>query len=111
MSEQADRLMPRLSGSLSSASLSIKKIAVLSQIGSGSLPIERLPSMALAIEGVDKLGEKYVVRLERLLRSSDTPIIGRFQEKALLFDLRCLQAHKEQQFVETFLSAVARLTK
>ena len=111
MSEQADRLMPQLSGSLSSASLSIKKTAVLSQIGSGSLPIERLPSMALAIEGIDKLGEKYVVRLERLLRSSDTPIIGRFQDKALLFDLRCLQTHKEQQFVETFLSAVARLAK
>ena len=61
------------------------------QIGSGSLPVERLPSTALAIEGVDKAGEKHVVRLERLLRSAATPVIGRFQDKALIFDLRCLQ--------------------
>ncbi len=111
MQAQADQLLPRLKESLLSASLNIKTLPVLSQIGSGSLPIERLPSVALAIEGVDKIGEKHVVRLERLLRSSDTPIIGRFQEKALIFDLRCLQSRKEEVFVQTFLAAVARLAK
>ena len=111
MQAQADQLLPRLQETLSGASLKIKTVPVLSQIGSGSLPIERLPSVALAIEGLDKLGEKHVVRLERLLRSSDTPIIGRFQEKALIFDLRCLQLHKEEVFVQTFLAAVARLAK
>ena len=111
MQAQADQLLPRLKESFLSASLNIKTLPVLSQIGSGSLPIERLPSVALAIEGGDKIGEKHVVRLERLLRSSDTPIIGRFQEKALIFDLRCLQSRKEEVFVQTFLAAVARLAK
>ena len=111
MQAQADQLLPRLKEALSGASLNIKTVPVLSQIGSGSLPIERLPSVAIAIEGLDKLGEKHVVRLERLLRSSDTPIIGRFQEKALIFDLRCLQSHKEEVFVQTFLAAVTRLAK
>jgi seryl-tRNA(Sec) selenium transferase len=66
--------------------------------------------MAIAIEPVDKAGEKQVVRLEKLLRSSETPVIGRFQEKALLFDLRCLQAHQEQTFISVFSAAAARIS-
>jgi L-seryl-tRNA(Ser) seleniumtransferase len=111
MQAQAEKMLGQLQKSLQGSSLSIKTLPVLSQIGSGSLPIERLPSVALVIEGVDKLGEKKVVRLERLLRSADTPIIGRIHEKSLIFDLRCLQVHKEQEFTEAFLLAVTRLSK
>jgi L-seryl-tRNA(Ser) seleniumtransferase len=71
--------------------------------------VERLPSVALAIEPLDKAGEKKVVRLERLLRSSETPVIGRFQDKALLLDLRCLQESKETTFEAIFSSALDRL--
>lgn len=106
---QAERILPQLRDHLLGRSMSIQMIPVSSQIGSGSLPVERLPSTALAIEGVDKAGEKHVVRLERLLRSADTPVIGRFQDKALIFDLRCLQVHKETQLINTFLTAVSKL--
>ena len=107
---QAEAILPKLRGQLLAASMNIQMMPVSSQIGSGSLPVERLPSTALAIEGVDKVGEKHVLRLERLLRSADTPVIGRFQDKALIFDLRCLQSHKENQFIDAFLAAVSILS-
>ena len=109
MQSQADKFIARFQAQVSDCSLSITARPVLSQIGSGSLPVERLPSVALAIEPLDKAGEKKVVRLERLLRSSETPVIGRFQEKALLLDLRCLQEPKESVFEEIFTNALARL--
>ena len=71
--------------------------------------MERIPSVALVIEGTDKLGDKKVVRLEKLLRASDIPVIGRFQEKALLFDLRCLTVEQEEPFLRTLAQAVSRL--
>ena len=111
IAQQAQTLLPKLKESLLAASMNIQIVSVLSQIGSGSLPVERLPSTALSIEGFDKVGEKNIVRLERLLRSSDTPIIGRLQDKSLIFDLRCLQAHKESQFIDVFLAAVSKLSR
>jgi L-seryl-tRNA(Ser) seleniumtransferase len=106
---QAQKLLPLVQSCLSGKPLAIKTISVSSQIGSGSLPVERIPSIALVIEGVDKLGDKQVVRLEKLLRASDIPVIGRFQEKALLFDLRCLTLEQEKPFLQTLAQAVSRL--
>ena len=110
MKSQAEKLLPEVEKALIGTNLKVKILPVLSQIGSGSLPIERLPSMAIAVEGGDKASEKHVTRLEKLLRSSDTPVIGRFQEKALLFDLRCLQGHQETTFVNIFTSAASRIS-
>lgn len=107
---QAETILPRLMAPLLGASMNVQIMPVSSQIGSGSLPVERLPSTALAMMGMDKVGEKNIVRLERLLRSSETPIIGRIQDKVLIFDLRCLPSHKENVFIETFLTAVSRLS-
>jgi L-seryl-tRNA(Ser) seleniumtransferase len=110
MQQQAEKLLPVIEKALLGTNLKVKILPVLSQIGSGSLPIERLPSMAIAIEGLDKAGEKSVTRLEKLLRASDTPVIGRFQEKALLFDLRCLQEHQESTFMNVFAGAAGRVS-
>jgi L-seryl-tRNA(Ser) seleniumtransferase len=82
---------------------------VKSQIGSGSLPVERLPSIALAIEASTKAHEKNVVRLERLLRASATAVIGRLSDKTLLLDLRCLTTDKESVFVGHVLAAATSL--
>jgi seryl-tRNA(Sec) selenium transferase len=79
------------------------------KIGSGSLPVERLPSVALAISAVDRVHEKRVVRLERLLRGSDIAVIGRLSDKTLLLDLRCLTADKETVFVGHVLAATTSL--
>ena len=109
MQTQALRLIPQLEKALTICGLTCRTQSVKSQIGSGSLPVERLPSVALAIESTNKAGEKKVVRLERLLRASATAVIGRLSDKTLLLDLRCLTPEKEQVLVEHMLSAAANL--
>jgi L-seryl-tRNA(Ser) seleniumtransferase len=109
MQAQADGLIPSLHDALAACGLSIAAQAVKSQIGSGSLPVERLPSVALAISAVDRAHEKKVVRLERLLRGSDIAVIGRLSDKTLLLDLRCLTEDKVSVLRETMLAAAQRL--
>jgi L-seryl-tRNA(Ser) seleniumtransferase len=109
MQAQALRLIPQLQEALTTCGLTCRTQAVKSQIGSGSLPVERLPSVALAIEASNKATEKKVVRLERLLRASATAVIGRLSDKTLLLDLRCLTSEKEQVLVEHVLTAAANL--
>ena len=109
MQAQADGLIPVLQEAHAGCGLSIAAQAVKSQIGSGSLPVERLPSVALAISAVDRVHEKRVVRLERLLRGSDIAVIGRLSDKTLLLDLRCLTEDKVSVLRETMLAAAQRL--
>lgn len=58
-------------------------VACASQIGSGALPTETIPSAALALT---PRPEALAERLRRL----PVPIIGRIHDGALLLDLRCL---------------------
>jgi L-seryl-tRNA(Ser) seleniumtransferase len=62
-----------------------------SQIGSGALPLETLPSAGIAVSPVGRKGAG--TRLEALaagLRSLPIPVIGRIEDGALVLDLRCL---------------------
>ena len=63
-----------------------------SQIGSGALPLETLPSAGIAIRPVERKGAG--TRLEALaaaFRSAcPIPVIGRVKDGALILDLRCL---------------------
>jgi L-seryl-tRNA(Ser) seleniumtransferase len=64
-----------------------------SQIGSGSLPVERLESHGIAIRPARK-GRGEGTALEKLaaaLRALPIPVIGRIEEGALVLDLRCLE--------------------
>ncbi|MCK0206604.1 L-seryl-tRNA(Sec) selenium transferase [Starkeya koreensis] len=61
-----------------------------SQIGSGALPLETLPSTALAIRPSNGSGGA-LNALQAALRDLPVPIIGRIAEGALLLDLRCLE--------------------
>ncbi|HMN21520.1 MAG TPA: L-seryl-tRNA(Sec) selenium transferase [Ottowia sp.] len=66
--------------------------AMQGQIGSGSLPVERLPSMGLAIAPKGETGTgRALERLARALRALPMPVIGRIREDRLLLDLRCLE--------------------
>jgi L-seryl-tRNA(Ser) seleniumtransferase len=65
-------------------------VALQSQIGSGSLPIERLPSAGLAITAVDGRG-RTLEALAAALRGLPRPVIGRVHDDRLLLDLRCLE--------------------
>ena len=66
--------------------------AMQGQIGSGSLPVERLPSAGLAIAPLQKKGAgRALDELATALRGLPLPVIGRVSEDRLLLDLRCLE--------------------
>ncbi|MBS9477789.1 L-seryl-tRNA(Sec) selenium transferase [Ancylobacter radicis] len=62
-----------------------------SQIGSGALPLETLPSAALAIRPVGIASGGALNALAAALRDLPLPIIGRISDGALRLDLRCLE--------------------
>ena len=71
----------------------VSVVALQGQIGSGSLPVERLASAGLALDpsGPGKRGHGTALEaLGRALRSLPVPVIGRIAGDRLLLDLRCL---------------------
>lgn len=69
-----------------------------SQIGSGALPVETLPSAALCLTPADR-GGSGVELLAQAFRSLPVPVIGRIREGALWLDLRCLEHAQESEFL------------
>jgi L-seryl-tRNA(Ser) seleniumtransferase len=65
--------------------------AMAGQIGSGSLPVDRLASAGWAIAPVAPRGTgRALQRLERALRELPVPVIGRIESDRLLLDVRGL---------------------
>lgn len=105
LTRQADEI--RLQGERMRAALAAHYAAFdlrvepcLSQIGSGSLPVDRLPSAALTLTPRDGRGS----RLEALAarwRQLPVPVIGRIYDGRLWLDLRCLE--DESRFMEMLL--------
>jgi L-seryl-tRNA(Ser) seleniumtransferase len=88
---QARRLLPALA-QWAGARGTVDVAAVQSQIGSGSLPVDLLPSFALRITpaGNKRGGGQALEALALALRKLPLPVIGRIADGALLLDLRCL---------------------
>ncbi|PTT80086.1 L-seryl-tRNA(Sec) selenium transferase [Pelomonas sp. HMWF004] len=85
----AQQLLPEVAAAVAPR-FAVETVALQSQIGSGSLPVDRLPSAGLAFTAADGRGrtlEALVVALRQLPR----PVIGRVHEDRLLLDLRCLE--------------------
>jgi L-seryl-tRNA(Ser) seleniumtransferase len=73
---------------------------MFSQIGSGALPVDVLPSYGLVVRMADgKRGGRQLLALERKLREMPRPVIGRVADDALRLDLRCLEAADEAEFI------------
>ena len=85
----ARRLLPDIAAALAPR-FTVEAVALQSQIGSGSLPVERLPSAGLAVTAVDGRG-RTLEALAAALRGLSRPVIGRIQDDRLLLDLRCLE--------------------
>jgi L-seryl-tRNA(Ser) seleniumtransferase len=89
----AHELQPMVASAVA-PQFSVEVVALQGQIGSGSLPVERLPSagLALAPTGTRKKGLGTALdRLALALRSLPVPVIGRIADDRLLLDLRCLE--------------------
>ena len=71
-----------------------------SQIGSGSLPVDRLPSAALTFTPRDGRGSR-LDALSARWRALPTPVIGRIYDGRMWLDLRCLE--DEERFLEMLL--------
>jgi len=75
-----------------------------SQIGSGALPVDRLPSFGLAIRPVPVDGKPArgnpLGALERRLRALPRPVVGRIGDDTLWLDLRCLEEPQRDVFVK-----------
>lgn len=82
---QAQRLLAPVTAML--PDYRVEVVDCTSQIGSGALPVETLPSAALAFTGE---GGDAPERLAARLRALPLPVIGRISDGALLLDLRCL---------------------
>jgi L-seryl-tRNA(Ser) seleniumtransferase len=73
-------------------------VACASQIGSGALPQETLPSAAVRLRLTSEQrrpGKRLELALSRF-RKLEVPVIGRIKEDALIFDARCLLPEDEQ---------------
>ena len=97
---QAERLCDPVTSALDK-NFSVEVARVSSQIGSGSFPVEVLPSAGLVI--TSKTGEDAELRaLDRRMHELPKPIIGRISNGALILDLRCLEPDQEPHFLEQF---------
>jgi L-seryl-tRNA(Ser) seleniumtransferase len=64
-----------------------------SQIGSGAMPVDLLPSAAVTISG------KSLESIAKFLRSLPIPVVGRVARGRLVLDCRCLEQDQEADFI------------
>jgi L-seryl-tRNA(Ser) seleniumtransferase len=95
MRAQAVRLQPIVQRAIGAA-FEVKDAPTSSQIGSGALPVDQLPSHGLAIRSRGRGGS--LDRLETSLRALPRPVLGRISDKTLWLDLRCLEETDEPVF-------------
>lgn len=94
----AGRVAPKVAGVLGHG-FSVEIVACVSQIGSGALPLEGIPSAGLAIKPSDpRNAGRALASLSTALRSLPVPVIGHIADQALVLDLRCLE--DETRFAE-----------
>jgi L-seryl-tRNA(Ser) seleniumtransferase len=87
----ARRLMAPLASAVGDA-FKVEVAACASQIGSGALPLETVPSAGLALRPkAARGGGRALAALAAALRRLPVPVIGRVEEQSLILDLRCLE--------------------
>ena len=85
----AERLLPPLQQRFAKQ-FNVSITPCQSQIGSGSLPVDRLPSIAITLMPHSGKGGE-LEALSQQCRALSRPVIGRISEGKLWLDLRCLE--------------------
>ncbi|AOK49541.1 L-seryl-tRNA(Sec) selenium transferase [Burkholderia sp. MSMB617WGS] len=95
----AERVRPVLQQAIGAAFV-VNVEPMFSQIGSGALPVDQLPSCGLVVRASDgKRSGRALAQLEKRLRGWPRPVLGRIADDALRLDLRCLEADDEAALV------------
>jgi L-seryl-tRNA(Ser) seleniumtransferase len=97
---QAARLAPTIDALFKPHGYSAAACTCQSQVGSGALPVDTIPSAGLRLTGG---GGDAPERLSARLRALPVPVVGHIRDGALILDLRCLESD------ETLIAALAAL--
>ncbi len=96
MQQQADILIPLLQQQFGAAYL-VQGEEMASQVGSGALPIDQLPSFGLTIRANPAHKQSNPLgRLETAFRHLPRPVIGRIANDTFCLDLRCLDGDQDE---------------
>ena len=90
----AERVLPALQA-FAGEGFAVRIEACASQIGSGALPVDRLPSYALHASSLARRGGRALEALAARLRALPVPVLGRIQDGAVWLDCRTLMAADE----------------
>lgn len=95
----ANSLLPVVEGRMAGRAIAALKPSH-TQIGSGSLPVDMLPSICIAMTPlVQGKGEGTALkRIEQAFRSLPVPVIGRIADGSFCLDLRCLEEKHMNEF-------------
>jgi L-seryl-tRNA(Ser) seleniumtransferase len=87
----AQRLNPPVAAAVG-PEFTVEVVDCSSQIGSGALPLEAVPSAGLAIRPIAaRGGGRLLTAIASALRHLPSPVVGRIDDDALILDLRCLE--------------------
>jgi L-seryl-tRNA(Ser) seleniumtransferase len=92
---QSKRLLPAAQTAFGER-FEVSATSMSSQVGSGALPADGLPSFGLRV-APSRARRSSVQRLAATLRALPRPVIGRIADKALWLDLRCLEVSDEAE--------------
>ena len=93
---QARRVLPAIAAAVADHA-DAQIIACASQIGSGALPVDALPSAGIALTPRAKRKGTAAAAISDAFRALPVPVIGRVKDGAFILDLRCLD--DERQFI------------
>jgi len=103
---QAHRLLPALSQALAGR-VEAQVVACASQIGSGALPVDALPSTAIALTPRARKRGAAAAALAAAFRALPVPVLGRVKQGSLILDLRCLSGGSREE--DEFVAQLAQL--
>ena len=104
---QAARVMPVVEEALGGIAR-VETVDCASQIGSGALPVETLPSAAIAMSPLapGRGDGRWLKAIAARFRALPMPVIGRVSNGAFLLDLRTLE--EERTFLDQMASMIER---